>query len=33
MLLAQDFKRRMGEQLSHGLALEGLAMLDREEGG
>jgi enoyl-CoA hydratase/carnithine racemase len=30
MLLTYEFKRRMGEQLSHGLALEGLAMLDQD---
>jgi enoyl-CoA hydratase/carnithine racemase len=30
ILLTHELKRRMGEQLSHGLALEGLAMLDRE---
>jgi enoyl-CoA hydratase/carnithine racemase len=33
MLLTHNFRRRMGEQLGHGLALEGLAMLDREESG
>ncbi len=30
MLLTAELKRRMGEQLGQGLALEGLAMLDRE---
>jgi enoyl-CoA hydratase/carnithine racemase len=29
-LLTHDMKRRMLEQLSHGFALEGMAMLDRE---
>jgi hypothetical protein len=30
MLLTHEFRRRMSEQLSNGLALEGLAMLDQE---
>jgi enoyl-CoA hydratase/carnithine racemase len=33
MLLTHEFRRRMSQQLSHGLALEGLAMLDQDQSG